>query len=365
MRNSFLIVSVLILLQANTAAQTSLVYKRNPATGNLEVYQSQGGLPTGSPLYKIKKNVYGYLEIENVNAQTNPFTQRPDYTPYSNSPAYQLPVREIFETVETLNKRNEYDYMMSKPNSSQQYQSQLNDLRVYFQNRSTTANAFLKFYNSNVSFPRTLKDGWYEVTNISDVTSLSETFRGNAEKDFEFGICKVQNNKVVEYYKNCNLFDLKTGFVFQRKQIDVAGSVTSCKATFREMNGNEYQTIYFLDNILDSTKQIANPNFALYSIYTGERFEPKPGFVIAVSRNREIVQTEIANGTGSPYLTYFGSLNPSTGCSKSLLTLAFKETGNTNDKFSVGVLNVTNKKTWIFNNITLVQGDCRGGIITE
>ncbi len=365
MRISIILLTISFLIGFQSDAQTSLVYMRNPATGNLEVYQSQGGLPTGSPLYKIKKNVYGYLEIENVNAQTNPFTQRPDYTPYSNSPSYQLPVREIFETVETLNKRNEYDYMMSKPSNNQQYQSELNNLREYFQNRSRTANAFLKFYSSNISFPKSLKDGWYEVTNITDVSSLSETFRGSAEKDFEFGICKLQNNKVVEYYKNCNLLDLKTGFVFQRKQIDVGGSVSSCKATFREMNSNEYQTIYFLDNILDSTKQIANPNFAFYSIYTAERFDPKPGFVIGISRNREIVQSEIQNATGSPYVTYFGAPNPSTGCSKSLLTLAFKETGNTTDKFSVGILNVTNKKTWIFNNITLVQGDCRGGIISE
>src|SRR5438067_278266 len=109
---------VICLLSINLNAQSSFVYKRNILTGELEVYQSQGGFPTGSPLYKIKKNVWGYLEVENLNASTNPFTNRPDYSAYSTYNGYQLPAKEIFQTLEVLNKRIEYDMLITNPNTT-------------------------------------------------------------------------------------------------------------------------------------------------------------------------------------------------------------------------------------------------------
>lgn len=95
----------LFLLSFNALFAQSYVYKRNSITGELEVYKSQGGLPTGSPLYKIKKNVYGYLEVEDVEVSTNPFTKRPDYSNINSFKSYQLPAKEIFETLNQLNKK--------------------------------------------------------------------------------------------------------------------------------------------------------------------------------------------------------------------------------------------------------------------
>ena len=88
-------------------------------------------------------------------------------------------------------------------------------LNKYTLSRSSVANAFLKFYNSNITFPKILKDGWYEVVKIYESSGISE-LGVNGGTDFKYGICKVQNNKINEYYENCNISDIKTSFVFQK-----------------------------------------------------------------------------------------------------------------------------------------------------
>lgn len=354
-----------VSLNAVVLQAQSFVYKRNPATGGLEVYQSQGGLPTGNPLYKIKKNVYGYLEIENVNTSSNPFTHKPDYSASSNFQSYQLPTKEIFETIEVLNKRNEYDYTIAQPNTENtQFEKDLNNIREILSQRSLVANSFLKFYKSNISFPKTLKDGWYEVVEIFDVSVLYNALNPTAENGYQQGICKVQNNKIVEYYQNCSLYDLKTGFVFQKLKLNAVSPVASCKAIFRASNSNDYTTVFFLDNILDSTKQISAPDFSFYPIYTGQGFYRSQILNVLIARNKAITIDEVRNFSGGQYHAMLSVLNPQTNCNNSLFTLAFKNTGNASDKFSIGILNVSDKKTWIMSNVTLTSGSCTGTVLT-
>jgi hypothetical protein len=176
-----LITSLLALLINFGYSQSSVVYKRN-AFGELEVYQSQGGLPTGTPIYKIKRNVYGYLEVENVDASINPFSKKPDYSSYNNFKPYQLPVKEIFQTLETINKRNEYDYVntITDFSNNTKFQQELKEVQQIIEKEDLVAKAFFKFYSSNVSFPKTLKDGWYEVVNIYDMKAVANVVNASS-----------------------------------------------------------------------------------------------------------------------------------------------------------------------------------------
>jgi hypothetical protein len=345
-------------------AQKSYVYKRNVATGNLEVFESYNGLPTGSALYQIKKNLYGYLEIENIDASTNPFTKRPDYTAYSNFKSYQLPAKEIFETLETINKRNEIDYVAKQPqNNNSAFQNEMKRIAETLQNESAIANSFLKFYNSNVSFPKTLKDGWYEVVNVYDSKGLGNQLKASIDYSYNLAICKVKNNRIAEYYSNCNIFNLKEGYVFQKVKLDVTSAITNCKATYRQANSNEYNTIYFLDNILDSTKRIQNPEFSFYAIYTDPTFKFNVNSIIniQIARNKTLTNDEVRNMGGAQYGTLLLERNPDTNnCNNSNLTLGFRKTKDTNDKYSIGILRFDDKAVWLVNGITVTPANCSG-----
>lgn len=361
-----IIIFLLCLATSSLMSQTSVVYKRNPATGQLEVFESRGGLPTGQPLFKIKKNVYGYLEVENSGASQDPFTNKPDYSAYNNFKPYQLPAKEIFQTLETLNKRYEFDYVSTNENKKT---SELGKeyFQKYFQDRSNIANAFFSFYQSNVSFPSAFKNGWYEVVNIYN-TEGSSILGTSAGRDYKYGICKVENNKVVEYYENCNVYDLKDGYVFQKIKFDVISGIANCQSTFRAAGDNSYSTIYFLDNILDVNKQINNPNFAYYAIYTNYDFRQNGKLLnILIARNKKITEQEVRESSAGPYQVALVKGNPQTyDCDNSIMTLAFR---NSTDKFSIGIYEPTKTfyggKVWIINDIVVPASTCKATTINQ
>lgn len=333
----------------------SYVYKRNIFTNDLEVFKSQGGFPTGLPLMKVRKNLWGYLEVEEIETTTNPYSKKPDYSAYTRGNSYQLPTKEIFETLEVLNKRYEYDKVSADPNRTSN-NSAVDLVNANTQNRTTVANAFLKFYNSNVDFPKTLKDGWYDVVKIfdSEGSSLFGTIGGT---DFKYGICNVKQNKIVDYYENCNAFDLKSGFVFQRAAINVISTINSCKTTFKLKNGNQYQTLYFLDNILEPTKQIEKPEFFFYSIYTSTSILPKDAFLVQISRNVPITREKVEKLEVGPYSATLSGPNPNNfDCTNSLLTLAFKKS---NDVFSIGIMGMSKNSIWVVNDLSFTQETCK------
>ena len=347
--------------------QSSVVYKRN-AFGELEVYQSQGGLPTGSALYKLKKNVWGYLEVENLKASTNPFTNRPDYSAYSTYNSYQLPTKEIFQTLDVLNKRTEYDKLIANPNTNNNSNTSelLKEAQTFMQNRSAIATSLLNFYNSNVEFPKNLKDGWYEVTKITKNTQ-NEASRELGFKDgydYTLGVCRVANNRIAEYYENINLFEMKDGFVFQKINVDIMSLITNCKSSYRAKNENEYSTIYFLDNVVDIERQIPNPQFAYYSVFTAPNFNSNNLTLhIQVARNKNITRDEVVNLQGGPYILTVFKPNPvSSDCSSSGITLAFRKS---TDKFSIGLLRFSDRAVWTLNDLNLTAGTCASTVLNE
>lgn len=354
-----LLTSLLAFLLNNGFSQSSVVYKKN-LFGELEVYKSQSGLPIGPPIYKIKKNIYGYLEIENIDVTTNPFTKKPDYSKYNSFKPYQLPVKEIFQTLETLNKRYELDYITSNSNSntSSNNSKYEEELRTYLKNRSNIANSFLSFYNSNISFPKKLSDGWYDVIKIYKLENPETS-------NYKYGICKVNFNKVVEYYENINIFDIKSGSVFQKIKLELVSPINSCKSTFKAADDGKYYSLHFLDNILDSSKQISNPNYALFSIYTSNTSKYYSNLYIdfQIARNKTITREEVLEFTGGPYSASLYILNPeSSQCNDSYLTLAFK---GLSDRFSVGISRMNDKKIWLLNDLLFTPGSCTSTSLNE
>lgn len=357
MRN-LLFLLLLVVAPITLLAQSTVVYKRNPFTGVLEVYQSVGGFPTGSPIYKIKRNLYGYLEVENVDASTDPYTRKPNYSGYNNFKPYQLPAKEIFETLENLNKRAEFDYILSQPETSNSnFEKGYNEVIEYIQKRSLFAKSLVEFYNGNISFPTKIDDGWHEVVSTSNLGTLG--------LDYKYGICKISNNKIEEYYENLNIFDLKTGYVFQKIKLDVISPIKNCRSTYRAAGSEKYNTIYFMDNILDSTKKIENPNFGYFTIYTEPNFYLPSNSVLSfnIARNMTLTREQISNFSGTPYSAVLDEINPQDQlCTYSLMTLAFRKPL---DKFSIGIYNFSNKKVWLLNNITITSNTCNSTILTQ
>ena len=348
-------------------SQNSFVYKRNPF-GVLEVFQSQGGLPTGAPLYKIRKNIWGYLEVESLNAAANPYTRRPDYSSYITQ-GYNLPTKQIFETLEALNKRSEYNYITSNKFQAQYSRNSeidkiIKDYQAMAQQSNNVATNYLNFYNSNISFPKELRNGWYDVVGITKQDGIPEA--GIKEGlSYNTGICKVVNNKIVEYYKDCQTSDVKDGNVFEKINFDLVSPIKDCKSTYRNSFGF-YYSLYFLDNILDSSKQTENPEFSFYSIYTSNNFKQQTlPLIINIFKNTLITKEFYNDKNDPPYLVVTGKPNPiNNDCSNSLLTIAFRKPKSTSDNFSIGILSA-DFKSWIINNIPYTPSHCQSTILNE
>ena len=242
----------------------------------------------------------------------------------------------------------------------------MQDAQTFMQNRGKIANSYLNFYSSNIDFPKKLKDGWYDAITIkkNGVNNASRKDGFKEENDFILCVCKVVDNKVVEYYENINIADIKSSFVFQKVKIDVSSEINNCRITFRAYNDSEYSAIYFLDNILDPTKQITDPGFAFFTVYTSNNFNAHDLIMnIQIARNKPITLDEVLNFSGGPYILTVGKPNPLLGdCANSQLTFAFRKSA---DKFSIGVIRFDDKATWVINDIELKQNICNSTILSE
>jgi hypothetical protein len=183
-----------------------------------------------------------------------------------------------------------------------------------------------------------------------------------AELGYKQAICKVQNNRIVELYNNTDIFDLKSGFIFHKMKIEVSSSITNCKASFRIANENEYSTVYFLDNILDSSRQIEDPYFAFYTIYTNKS-NLNDFLHVEIARDYNMSRDEIQNFRAGPYHINAQEYNPpSNDCKNSMITLAIKRT---NSLFSIGIVRLSDKKTWIFYDLSFNPSSCNSTILSD
>jgi hypothetical protein len=371
--------------------QTTYTYKPNPITGNLEVFKtSQGNKAYPQRVAEIVRNpISGYLEIKEYStdnqvqqSSSDPYTNRPNFELVKQIKAYD-PYSGVIEQINTLNKRTENNLIQRERNNitnstpkSEYYNKQLRD---YLQNISTTANKLLSFYNAQAKFPSKLPDGYYLTTEIQDGTSikinnvLDPNNKINGDKEIQVGIAYIQNNKLVEYFES-SWFDKtsSTSNVFRKFNISVASNVVNCKVMFREEMTNEYRSLYFFDNILDSSSRIPNPNFGYFTLFTdglvSDSEKPIGLFGIKMGRQPHIPSSESIYEYFSnlPYANGIDHNNNSKkyNCSNSNLTFAFKVNAG---KYCILVYNIEKRNgkndTWYYENIEFTPGNCASTIL--
>lgn len=363
---TLLLIALTVAFSA-ASAQNSYVYKRNLLTGNLELYQSSGGFPVGSPIFQIKKNVWGYIEIEGLEVNTNPFSRRPDYSNLNTFNSYTLPSKDIINSIQVINKKTEYDRAYIDGGSNYSSQKIINEMKRNMRSESDYARSLLDIYNSTISFPSSLSDGWYEVVDIH-LSNRGVAFDVDAPYSYWFGICKVRDNKVVEYYRNMHFEYLKDSDVFEKSNLESISSISNCKSVIKPLKDDRFRTLYFIDNIFDSAKQINDPKFTYYSIFTEDGFvvNNNSWLAVQIAKNRTFRSSDSKQVILGPYESGFDKPNDSKrGCRGSTMIFAFKHTGNPNDRFSIAIRRMSDMSFWTANDIPLNPGVCSGTILRE
>lgn len=371
--------------------QTTYTYKPNPITGNLEVFKtSQGNTAYPQRVAEIVKNpISGYLEIKEYStgnefqqSSNDPYTNRPNFELVKQIKAYD-PYSAIIDQINTLNTRIEYNVMQrevaTNSNSTSKSEYYNKKMRNYLLNMSNTANKLLDFYNAQTKFPTKLPDGYYLTTEIQNGTNikinnvLDPNNNINGDKEMQVGIAYIQNNKLVEYFESCWFDKTSTqSNVFRKFNIPIASNVVNCKAMFREEMTNDYRSLYFFDNILDSTARIPNPNFGYFTFFTdgllSDSEKPIGLFGIKMGRNAHNPSSESIWEYFSklPYVNGIDHNNSSKkyGCSNSNLTFAFKANAG---KYCILVYNIEkrngNNDTWYYENIEFTSGNCGSTVL--
>ncbi len=381
-----------IAIHSYLLAQTTFIYKPNPLTGNLEVFETNpNNRVLNNKVAVITRNkLTGYVEINDLTKEQsikhslpNPYTNRPNFELVDRIKPFDFPYQALIDQITTLNKRTEYNLIQresssntNSPDKSEYYNKQL---REYLQNLSTTANRLLSFYNAQAKYPTKLPDGYYLTTEIQDGTNikinnvLDPNNKVTGDKELQVGIANIRNNKLVEYFES-SWFD-KTSTqsnIFRKFNIPVSSDVVNCKVMFREEMTNEYRSLYFFDNILDSTSRIPNPNFGYFTFFTdglvSDSEKPIGLFGIKMGRNAHIPSSESIWEYFSklPYANGIDHNNNSKkySCSNSNLTFAFKANAG---KYCILVYNLEKRNgkndTWYFENIEVTPGNCDSTIL--
>ena len=371
-------------------AQNTFTYKPNPITGNLEVFKtSQGNNDYPQKVAEIVKNpITGYMEIKEFGNQNNfqqsssePYTNRPNFDLVKQIKPFDFPYQALIDQITTLNKRAEYDIiqkqLQDKSISDSKQKAFIESVKASFDNMTNIANNLLGFYNSQSKFPSRLSDGYYYTTELENQLWVNADNKTNPEKKngyfIKTGITRIENNKIIEYYESThNDMMSKESNVFRKFNLEVKGNVDKCKVTFREAGSSKYISIYFFDNIIDSTINITNPNFGLYTIFTdGVRsdFSPDKNRLIGIkiARNYSInSDASLTTLLSLPYTSTIVNNNNSknNSCNNSSLTFAFKPNLGTFN-IAVRILNLNNNKEdkWTINDIKITAGSCGSSIL--
>lgn len=367
-----------LLIIETTNAQNSIIYKRNPATGVLEVYESQYGFPVGQRIGDIKQNpISGYVEITNYEKDKikavaeSPYTRKPNYDIQKFTP-FNLPYQSLIDQIETLNRRHEYQLLEREP-IKQVPNSTLEEIKETFRTETNFADNFLNFYNSLSTFPLKLKDGFYNTAEISD--SYMNPLTKLSNRTYVTGIAKVFDGKLVEYYGNIYLDNFSTTTnVYRKYNLAAPIEIKNCKSLFYEPGGTLNQ-IYFLENLITSNNQIPDPNFGFYTFYTDGLNSPDNQITLLhkIGRDlgREINFNDISFKNNSGALGYFAGTFLSNrsyqfSCNNSNITFAFRPNKG---KYSLSVLIPGTAETdfvktwWKVDNIIITPNSCSSTVL--
>lgn len=349
----------MLFLINNIAMGQNVVFKTNNLTGQIEAFNSLSGQPTGTPLYKIKKNIWGYLEIEGTEQNMDPYSKKPDYEFLKQRQPYNLNLKEIIETLEILNYEREFQNIQSG-NKSTFKQLKESDIQNYFASKTKIAEQILSFYNKVKTFPKNLKDGWYNIVRIIETPEI-KTLGIPKSTIYHYGISLIKNNTIIEIFENIHALDIQSEGIFRKIPLEYAGQVQDCQGFFKEKGTNEYGTIYFMDNLINYDAQCEAPNFGFFTVYTSGFTDN--GNIFQFKDNENMTEQDIRDLT-CLFSAYISSPNPNNNnCSNTNATFAFR---NSNGKFySIGIINTASKKTLIKNNVSISPGLCNSLIFSR
>lgn len=350
---------LILFLNFQAIGQNSYVYKRNLLTGELEVFSSTGGFPTGSPLMKFKRNLYGYLEVQELPVNSDPYTGMPDYSALKMRNPYQLPINEIIETIESLNLS--ISYQNKRMEGSSVNSNITDDLNNYRKYKDKIATSYLNLINNLENTPKILKNGWYRVARIFKEEGITQIglMGGNS---YSLGIAKVIDNILVEYYENKHIADNVDGFVFQKIPLYAPIQISNLSVPFKNKITQAHEKLYFINNIFDPNIQEPEPNFSFFSIYSSSN--TAPALLLFIKRNEKITDENIKTLEGIPYQIQHTYANPiANQCDNSNLTLAFKE-GEKN-WYSIAGIDFLGKGNFIFPDISISTNNCGSLVLND
>lgn len=358
-----------LIISAKVYSQSTFEYRRNAISGLMEVYEKSNTNAYGVKVGELNRNaISGYYELKTFNQSVKEITVTNNY--YTNRPIYQNNYSSnhyeiLIQQLNALNQQAESKNLSTSSNQSVKDEIKKNELEY---NDKIIENLF-KFYSSQKTYPTIIKDGYYEVMEINESDRNSKLMKqfGNIDVKLNYthenAIVKVQNNKIVEYYRS-----IVRGFnsstvninIFHKLKLDLISPIKDCKSTYRF--NNEIRDVYFINNLINENCELTNPNFNYYTIYTDKLEDDYDTKLLQIARNEECNSSQMKYLNFGAYILNFDKSNKSSDfpvCNETNLTLAFK---NINSNFSIGIL--YKDKEWHLNNINFDEAKCKSTILT-
>ncbi len=259
----FLLCIACILLGATikTHAQ-SYLYKKN-SFGQVEIFASSYGHPTGQPVAKIKRNVWGYLEIESLQSNSA-FTSRnnPNFkTPYYNSNRTEL--ASVINSINTTNLfiQNNFIINNSSTGTNKNDKSFIDAINSGNEEASNRLQDINNLYSQFVNKPKVVANGWHEVVTFSSITAKNNT----TVKTVFSGYANVQNNKITQIIEYLTMGD---NVVYFYDDV-ISNSINDCQAIYKLNNSSlKFTNVYFINALFNPTLTTNPPKLGRHLFYS-------------------------------------------------------------------------------------------------
>lgn len=338
---------ICLLLFIPGLCQPRLVYKRNPSSGKLEVYESSiSGLPTGEPLYEISKNSWGYLEVktlqgnEQLQKTVDPYSRKPNYEVMHRQP-YNLPYQAAIDQLNTLNRRFAENLNMEGQIKDE---SARNFIEEIGKKEDEDARNLLLMYQSFTSFPSIIKTGWHKAYNIFSPNYPKESKNLAIAKYIVY----VENNKITKCFF---IADKESkNIIAAIEPIEVSGTIANSKVILKLESATGYETFYFIDELIDPSYELSiNPGFL--SITKESIQNDLVGCIFDTPSNPNMYSLKSDDDFFMSHINHNGTLIL---WNKRLsIDLLFINTGKT---YSLLLWDSKSKSTWHLNDISILPG---------
>lgn len=333
--------------------QSKIVYKRNPITGVLEVFNADpiSGIATGERIASLERNlITGNIEVNNYqnpktntseNDPNNPWTRKRHVSVFT---PYEYPYESLMNEIETLNKTFQQNmYLSGQRNYSDIGKDYLMDIAA---NNDKIARNILATYNSFSSFPSNIKDGWHKAYFVALANDMPGYTPGQLL--YENYLVYTQSNKILESF----VMDEKliAGYTIHNLSLGVGCTIDKAMATERSDRGNSEVHLYFLDEFFNNNYKLEiSPAFITLSNKTTNGLRggllKTSGYIHAIKSLRDF--GNLLNDENFA-LNFFIPL------SKIVKVIILRPTSSF---FSIVLFDDEYRNTWNINSINLQPGE--------